>query len=185
MTLICCTLTDNFVLITGDTLITSNEENYLETVRKTFKYADILIGASGSAGAINAIPIFMENYQRGTAYSHMQYVANLFSDSQEEVQDGRYSQFLYVSRDEEGPFFGIVDTKGDHKTLRKSTDEPSLIWKGIGQPNEDILQSCIVNSGSADLDLDTAKEIHENYIIKVSEVSNGVNSEVIHEYLIF
>lgn len=185
MTLVCCTLTNNFALITGDTLITNNETNTSRTVRKVFKFSDILVGASGSGGAVEVIPAIMETYQNGTAHNHMQQVANLFTGDGEKVMESSYSQFLYVSKDEESPFLGIVDTKGDHQILRKDMNDALLIWQGIGEPNLPLLQSCIPEAVQHNFDLDIAKKIHEDYISKVSERSNTVNSDVIHECFFF
>jgi hypothetical protein len=97
MTLVCCTLTDEFSLISGDTHV-SNENGTSRTDRKIFKYEDMLIGGAGSGGILTAIPQLMKNYQKGTAESHMQAVANIFKSSEEKVVESRYSQLLYVAK---------------------------------------------------------------------------------------
>lgn len=182
MTLVCCTLTDEFSLISGDTHV-SNENGTSRTDRKIFKYEDILIGGSGSGGVLIAIPQLMKNYQKGTAESHMQGVANKFKSSGERIIESKYSQLLYVSKDSLGPFLGVVDTRGDHQILRKDHNEPFLIWQGIGEPNVELLKSCCLPQLIEDINLDTAKNIHQEYITKVSRQTTSVNDKVLHEEL--
>jgi len=182
MTLVCCTLTDRFSLISGDTLV-SNENGNSTTARKIFKYGDILIGGSGSGGIITVIPSLMKNYQTETAKSHMQAVANIFKSSEEKVIESRYSQLLYVSRDTSGPYLGVIDTRGDHQILRKDHNEPFLIWQGIGEPDVDLLKSCCSPQLMKNLNIEMAKKIHEDYITKVSKQTISVNDKVIHEEL--
>lgn len=182
MTLVCCTLTDEFSLITGDTRV-SNENGTSRTDRKIFKYEDMLIGGAGSGGMLTVIHQLMKNYQKGTAESHMQTVANIFKSSEEKVIESRYSQLLYVSKDTLGPFLGVVDTRGDHQILRKDHNQPFIIWEGIGEPNVDLLKSCCLPQLIKNFNLDNAKNIHQEYITKVSRQTTSVNDKVVHEEL--
>ncbi|MDX8045389.1 hypothetical protein SH601_05245 [Gracilibacillus sp. S3-1-1] len=182
MTLVCCTLTDEFSVISGDTHV-SNENGTSRTDRKIFKYDDMLIGGAGSGGIITVIPQLLGNYQKETAERHMQAVANIFKSSGEKVIESKYSQLLYVSKDKFGPFLGVVDTRGDHQILRKGHKQPFIIWKGIGEPDVELLKSCCSPKLMKNLNIDTAKKIHEDYITKVSRQTISVNDKVIHEEL--
>lgn len=182
MTLVCCILTDEFALISGDTLV-SHESGTSRTKRKVFKYGDLLIGGSGSGEIIDAIPSLMYNYQIGTAYGHMQDIADFFKSSEEKVMESKYSQLLYVSKDISGPFLGVVDTQGDHQILRKDDDQPVLIWEGIGEPDNELLKSCISPQRKMNFNIAIAKKIHKDYITKVSKQSASVNDAVVHELL--
>jgi hypothetical protein len=102
----------------------------------------------------------MKNYQKGTAKSHMQAVANIFKSSGEKVIESRYSQLLYVRT-----VFGVVDTLGNHHIVRKDHNLPFIIWKGIGEPDVELLKSCYLPQLMKNFNMDTAKNIHQEYEI--------------------
>lgn len=179
MTLVCCTLTDEFTLMSSDTFV-SHEDGSSSCTVKVSKYEDILIGGAGSGGIVKVIPELMKEYKKGTAFEHMQAIANVFLHSEGGVIESKYSQILYVSKDKLGPFLGVVDTRGDHQILRKDNNEPYMIFHGIGEPNTEILKSCCSPELMLDLNLRAAKKIHKNYIKSVSMQTGSVNDKVTH-----
>lgn len=183
MTLVCCTLTQNFAVMTGDTLVTLNNK-FVGTVKKIFQTEDLLVGASGSAGVKDVLPVIMSTYKKGEAYSHLQNFADLFKEADEKVPEDRYTQILYVSKQDQKPFMGIIDTNGDHQIKVLQSHETFFYFQGIGEPDMPLYNSILSRLGEPK-NIEEVKKLHHEYIRGVERNSKTVNNIVNHEVLFF
>lgn len=185
LTLVCCTITHNYAVISGDTMTNLFDGKKATTPTKLLKTNDLLVGIAGSAGALNVLSIIEKEYQEGNAIDYMGDLANYFLTTDEPVEESKYSQFLYVSKGSLLPFLGIVDTKGDHQLLLLETNHSVMHCHGIGQPNESIFEEI---EGIFEIDyskIEEVKLLHSKYIHEVSKTTSTVNNIVTHEVLIY